>query len=349
MKGDLRYADLLQGLKKGVSSVYVFTGNDEFLKREALRKVTDALVPVEAKQFNCQSFLGADTAWNDVEAACLSAPLFADRRVVSLIGVELLGQADTAGLVAYARRPSTTTCLVAMTAGGGDEGRRRGAEALARALAGAGTGVAAYVFWSGNVRDCRAWARAWLRDRGRGMDDGLLQEVTEACGNSAYEVWNVIEKASGYAGARKEITATDVASVGGAASLGSARELRRVVALGDGAAAHVTASRCLQAGTQPTVLIWTLNRAFRHALRGTEGGGEAVGANGARGAGGLRWPETRDVEALQRRFDRDGLCRAIWLLYETEKGIKSGTLGAALGLDTLINELTGRRAVGYRQ
>jgi DNA polymerase III delta subunit len=63
----------------------------------------------------------------------------------------------------------------------------------------------------------------------------------------------------------------------------------------------------------------------------------------------LRWPESRDVDAIRRRFDREGLCRAVSLLYETEKGIKRGALGPALGLDIAINELTGRRALRYRQ
>jgi DNA polymerase III delta subunit len=345
VKGDRRYADFLQDLRREPAPVYVFTGSDEFLKREALRKLTETLVPEEARQFNCQSFLAAEAAWQDVETACLSAPLFATRRVVSLIGVELLGQADASGLAAYTRRPSGSTCLVAMTAGAGDETRRRGAEALGRAMAAAG--AAAYVFWPGNVRDCRAWARAWLRDRQRTMAEAVLEELSEARGNSAYEVWNVIEKAAGFAGVRKEITKADVASVGGAASLGSASELRRVVALGDGAAAHTTATRCLDAGDQPTLLLWVLNRAFRHALRGPEGTGVATGERVSGGRRELRWPEKRDVEAIQRRFDREGLCRAIWLLYETERGIKSGVLDPALGLDVLINELTGRRAVRY--
>ncbi|MBN1504312.1 MAG: DNA polymerase III subunit delta [Candidatus Eisenbacteria bacterium] len=347
---DRRYADFLHDLKQGVSSVYVLTGNDEFLKREALRRITEALVPVEARQFNCESFLGSETAWSDVEAACLSAPLFADRRVVALMGVENFGQVDAAGLVAYARRPSRSTCLVVMTGGGGDEGKRRRVQSLAGAMRGVGEGVAAYAFWQASKPDCRAWARAWLRGQGRTMSEQLFGEVSEAYGHSAYEVWNVIEKASSHAGGRKEITEQDVAAVGGAASLGSARELRRVVACGDGAAAHVTAARCLESGVQPTLLIWTLNRAFRHAMRSVEPPSGQAGRFGTSGAGkDLRWPESRDVGELRRRLDAGGLSRAVWRLYETEKGIKTGALDPTLALDTLINELTGPAAMGYRK
>ena len=362
VKGDRKYADFLLDVGRTPSLVYVFTGNDEFLKREALRKLTEALVPAEAMQFNCESFLGADSAWNDVEAACLSAPLFAARRVVALIGIELFGQADIAGLLAYARRPSKSTCFVAMTAGPAEEGKRRGAGALGRIVTAAGApgaGVAAYALWSRSVRDCRAWARDWLRGRGKRMSEGLLQQVSETCGNSAYEVWNVMEKASAFAGQRVEITKEDVASIGGAASVGTAEEFRRAVACGDALAAHIAAARCLEAGNQPTLLLWFLNRAFRHALRGSGGAAEPVGGRPegcegkvkakAKAKGELRWPEKRDVEALERRFEGEGLCRAISLLYETEKGIKSGALGPKLGLETLINELTGHRIVGYRE
>lgn len=348
-RGDPKYADFLHDVRGEPSLVYMFTGNDEFLKREALKKITEALVPPEARQFNCQSFLGAESSWSDVEAACLSAPLFAEKRVVALMGMELLEEADLAGLVAYARRPSSSTCLVALSGSASEEGRRRGAGTLARILAAAAEGVAAYTLWPRNIRDCRAWARDWLRSRGRTMSEGLLAQVMEAHGHSAYEVWNVLEKACALAGTRADITKDDVVAVGGAASVSTAEEFRRAVAFAEKEAAQRNAVKCMEAGAQATFLLWCLNRAFRHALRGLGETAESAptGVSGPpKGTAGLRWPERRDVEALRSRFDGPGLCRAIALLCETEKGIKSGALEARLGLEVLINELTEPRSLG---
>jgi DNA polymerase III delta subunit len=324
------YAEFLKGLRGALGNVYVLRGTDDFLKREALRQLTRALVPPEARQFNCQSFLGAEAAWNDVEAACRSAPLFAEKRVVAVTGIEFLSEADVAAFIEYARRPSTSACLVAATTSAGEEGKRRGGASLNRLGSTRGEGVLSYVFASGDGADCQAWVRSWLKANGRQMEPALLAQVMEAYGNACYEVWNVLEKAIGLAGERTEVTYEHIAAVGGAVSVGSANAFRTAVIEGDRDGAHKHAAKCLEAGVQPTVLLWRLNRSFREALRFSDESHKSE----------IRWFERDIVEAIQRRFDRQGLCQAVALLYETEKGIKSGVLDARMGLELLINGLT---------
>ena len=187
-----------------------------------------------------------------------------------------------------------------------------------------------YAFWQNDKGDARTWAGDWLKGNGKTMKENLLREVLESVGHSCYETWNIFEKAGAVAGNCEEITAEHVSLVGGAASVGSTNSFRKAVAAADRDAAHTHAARCLDAGVQPTVLLWMLNRSFRDALR----------VSGGSGVERLGWRDNIAVGELARRFNESEMCQAISFLYETERGIKTGVLEPELAIELLINELT---------
>jgi len=94
--------------------------------------------------------------------------------------------------------------------------------------------------------------------------------------------------------------------------------------------AHRHAAKCMEASVQPMILLWTLNRPFRDALRTS--GGSVTGKLSR----GQRVP----AEKLGRRYSESGMCEAILLLCETERRIKTGLLDPRLAVELLINELT---------
>ena len=331
MNGTKGYADFLRNLSDCEPTlIYFFTGPEDFLKREALRKLAGRVLTAEARLLNYQSFVGADCGWGDVETACLSSPLFSEKRVVALAGVDVMGETDVSGLAAYARNACKSTCLVLMSSGQSEESRRRGTISIHRLISTLQGLSSIYTFWQNDVRDVRAWASEWLRENKKKMRDPLLKEILEASGCSCYEVWNVLEKGASLAGACEEITAEHVSLVGGAASVGSVNSFRLAVATGDAESAHRHAARCLEAGVQPTLLLWTLNRSLRDALRAS--GGSVTGKL-SRGKG-------VSAEKLGRRYSESGMCEAISFLCETERGIKRGLLEPRLAVELLINELT---------
>jgi DNA polymerase III delta subunit len=335
VKTSRRYVQFLEDLKEGKDQpvyqpVYVFTGSDDFLKREALRRLCRLILSPEARTLNYQSFLGGDCEWSDVQAACSSSGLFSEKRVVALVGVELMGSADVSAFCDYARHPSEGTCLVAMTSSFSDESRRRGGVSLRRILAAAGEARGSYVFWKGDLNDCEAWVLDWLAESGKRMSKNLLTRVLAFHKNSSYEVWNVLEKTASYVGERAEITAEDLAFVGGAASIGTAEAFTAAVATADRVAAHVNATKCLKAKTQATTLLWRLNNSFRGAM--------SVPRSSERRP--RRSPEDQVRAAIARRLGPEQICEAIGLLCEAEKRIKGGSLKPDVAIELLINELT---------
>jgi DNA polymerase-3 subunit delta len=328
VNGAKGYADFLRNLSDCEPAlIYFFTGPEDFLKREALRKLAGRVLTAEARLLNYQSFVGADCGWGDVETACLSSPLFSEKRVVALAGVDVMGETDVSGLAGYARNACKSTCLVLMSSGQSEESRRRGTISIHRLISALQGLSSIYTFWQNDVR---AWASEWLRENKKKMRDPLLREVLEASGRSGYEVWNVLEKGASLAGACEEITAEHVSLVGGAASVGSLNSFRLAVATADAESAHRHAAKCMEASVQPMILLWTLNRSFRDALRTSRG---SVTERPSRGQ---RVP----AETLGRRYSESGMCEAILLLCETERRIKTGLLDPRLAVELLINELT---------
>ncbi|UCF78249.1 MAG: DNA polymerase III subunit delta, partial [Candidatus Eiseniibacteriota bacterium] len=312
-----RYAEFLRDVSpERILPVYLFTGSDDFLKREALRRLCRELFPSEDKPLNYESFLGGECDWSDVQAACLSSGLFAEKKLVALIGVELMSSRDVSGFREYVHKPNQNTCLVTMTCSFSEEYRKKGALSLRRILTALADLSGSYQFWLGNEADCKAWAQEWLKKKKKMMRERVLKELMGSLGHSCYEVWNVLEKAASLTGERTDITREDVASVGGAASLGTIEAFSEAVARGDRVAAHRNAAKCLEARDQATALLWRLNTSLRAALSAP---GPPV-----RMRSRLRRDLVRDNFA--QRLSTGEMCRAIAFLCETEKGIKRGAL-----------------------
>ncbi|MFH0779140.1 MAG: DNA polymerase III subunit delta [Candidatus Eisenbacteria bacterium] len=328
------YGAFMRGLASDtIGSVYLFTGTEDFLKREALGKLCRTLLTPEGRSLNYESFLASEAAWENVETACRTSPLFAERRLVALLCVEQFAEANLARLVAYAKKPSDGSCLVILSSGSGDDARaRRAASTVMRLSAALSAHAQVFVFWQGNERDTKAWAEDWLRSNGKRMARGLLEEIVGEAGDSCYEVWNTLEKAAGFVRDRSEITRADVDSVGGAASVGSVDKFKMAVARGDALEAHRNAARCLEGGTEPMRLVWILNKSLRDGLR----------AGTAAEMEGLRRKERLVAQALRGRLSPERLAAGLAVLHHVERDMKTGVVKAELGLQVVINELTGR-------
>ena len=328
--GNKGFSAFVSELAAKPAQIYFFSGTDDFLKREALGMLVEQTLPAQARLLNYQVFLGADSSWGDVEIACVSMPLFSEKRVVAVMGVDMMGEADLSGLAKYVLRPSESTCLVLASSSPGEESRRRGGVSISRLVSAFGDLESQYAFWQENRENARAWVRQWLKRNNRRMREQCQAEVLEAAEFSCYEAWNILEKALAAAAKAVEITSEHVAMIGGAASVGHLKNFKLAVSLADRKKAHLHAAKCLEAGTQPTILVWSLNRCFRNAVRLSS---EPAGS-------GKREKDAAAIENLQRRLTAAQMCEALSFLCETERGIKFGVLAPVLGVELLINELT---------
>ena len=103
-------AKITASLEKGkISPVYLLTGEDLFRKREIIQKITAALHPDD---FNIYSSSADKADMGEALALANTAPVFSDRRLVILTGIEKLRKDPKEALIHYLENPLDTTVLV---------------------------------------------------------------------------------------------------------------------------------------------------------------------------------------------------------------------------------------------
>ena len=103
-------AKITASLEKGkISPVYLLTGEDLFRKREVIQKITAALHPDD---FNIYSSSADKADMGEALALANTAPVFSDRRLVILTGIEKLRKDPKEALIHYLENPLNTTVLV---------------------------------------------------------------------------------------------------------------------------------------------------------------------------------------------------------------------------------------------
>ncbi|MFN2570064.1 MAG: DNA polymerase III subunit delta [Gemmatimonadales bacterium] len=116
---------LLRGLKKGArvpDPVYLLYGDEDVLKEEALRALSDAAVGTN-RDFNLDVRFASDLTPESFNALVNTPPMLAERRAVVLRGVEQLSKRKTKlreELVRYLSASNPTTMLVMVVAAGED-------------------------------------------------------------------------------------------------------------------------------------------------------------------------------------------------------------------------------------
>ncbi|MGQ9824689.1 MAG: DNA polymerase III subunit delta, partial [Desulfotomaculales bacterium] len=144
------YQVFLKKLEKGqFAPVYLFSGEEDYLRAQACRELAGRLLPGEAAQFNLDLVDGEETPLEEVVALTRTAPFFGARRVVIVRHAPYFagrgkkaaapGDRDAAGspegakeavsageksLLEYLRNPSKTVCLVFETGLPADRGKK---------------------------------------------------------------------------------------------------------------------------------------------------------------------------------------------------------------------------------
>ena len=149
---ELDYSKLAKGFPKPAERVYLLTGSDDALKREAVLKLTEPLLDSSFADFDREERdippTGAGEAGEAARAILASAggvPMASERRVVIVTSVQRLGKEDQEVLAAGLPKLGGLSCLVLVAGAteydaGKVKGKALGAKLL-NAVAKAGASV----------------------------------------------------------------------------------------------------------------------------------------------------------------------------------------------------------------
>jgi DNA polymerase-3 subunit delta len=231
---ELDYAKLAKGFPKPIERVYLFTGSDDALKREALLKLTGPLLDPSFADFDREerdiSPTGAGEAGEAARAILASAagvPMASERRVVIVTNVHRLGKEDQDVLALGLPKLGGLSCLV-LIAGATeyDAGKVKGKTLGAKLLTALGKAGATVLCDAPGDSGLQARANGLLKERGKTIEPAALGLILDRAKATAAErggggktgdihvMVNELEKAMAYAGDRLLVTRADAAAVG---------------------------------------------------------------------------------------------------------------------------------------
>jgi DNA polymerase-3 subunit delta len=330
--------------------VYVFHGEEDFLRSELLHAAPALLVPDEAtRSFNFDQLYGSDTTLPDVITMASGYPMMAERRVVIVREAERILRPKPAGqpaargkkkaggdpLLSYLEHPNQDCVLIFDMEKFGARNQSPFKELAAKAE----------VVEFPVLKDAEAveWVRARAASQKLKLGAEAARLMVAQLGIGLGTLASELEKLATYAGEREEITAKDVEAMTGASRERSVFELTKAIGTANREMAATILLRILRTGKdQRTFVLIMLARHFEQltiahelaAKRESEHAiAEALGLHG--GAAYF----VKDTIAAARRYSRERLDAATSAIVQAEEMSRRGHTNDELLMEMLLLKL----------
>ena len=208
----MKWNEFYQALKDGsLSSVYLFTGPEEYVKREALEALRGKLLPPGLEALNDTTLEGA-TAQQITDAA-ETLPMMCERRVVVvrdwaplMPGKSKNEEAETEWMSKWLEHPPESCALVFYMRGEPD-GRKKMTTTLKKKAE-----VVSFDLLTD--AELSRWCASRLKPRGKKLSASALNTLTYMAGRELTRLSGELDKLAAYVGEdRTEITEADIREI----------------------------------------------------------------------------------------------------------------------------------------
>ncbi len=197
-------------------SVYLFFGEEDRLKEEAVEALIKRVVEPDFQDFDLERLDAETTSATAIMAAAGQAPFGSERRLVIVKGMEQWRdrnkQSEAERLAEGIGRLPETTCLALIAGAQEEESKRKTAVTvkLDNAVKKAGAVVACRALKGEGLLD---WIAERARREGKVIETTAAEALVEAVGGEMLPLEQEIGKLVCYVGERETITARDVGTV----------------------------------------------------------------------------------------------------------------------------------------
>lgn len=330
------YTQLKNGAPQGV---YLFAGPEEFVKREALAALANALLPEGMEALNRADLEGA-TAAQIIDAA-ETLPLLCERRLVTVCdwGPLLSGKArgeedDAARMLAYLDN-APATCVLVFYVHGEADGRKK----LTAALKKRGVEVR---FEPLTDAELLRWANARLRPLGKSVSQQAVSHLAFTAGRDLTRLSGEIDKLADYIGARGEIQVEDIEAVVSPSLEFSVFEMLDFLFAGDLTRAERSLNALLTGGQNCVGVLAMLIRQLRmlsHLALAQRAGGNTTAVEKALK---LHPYAAKRAARQARQMDADALSKLYTQAVEADFAVKSGRLRDSEALQFFMLQIAAR-------
>ena len=324
-----------------IARVYWFYGNEEHVKKSALKRLRECMLTPGLEQMN-ETILD-NPAVDSIITACETLPMMDARRLVLVRESALL----TAGrsrdeateaerLAAYIGRVPETCCLVFYCSGGIDK-RKKLAQTLTKT---------AFVVQFDPLDDLELarWMRQALKGYGKTLSAEDAQFLSFTSGRDLTMLSREIEKLVSFAGDRAQITRADIEQVATKTLECTVFNMVDAILAGKEEQAFALLSHLLKAGEARNGILALIARQYRQLLhvRLMQDGKVPQGEMMKR----LGVPSFifNRLQGQARPYDAQRLARCVALCEETDYAIKSGRMREEAALERALLLLCARLA-----
>jgi DNA polymerase-3 subunit delta len=253
----MRWNAFFDEVKRGaLRQAYLFGGPEEYVKREALEKLREAMLPPGLEELNESRFEGA-AAERIIEAA-ETMPIACERRLVVvkdfaplMSGKARDEESEAQKIIAWLSRPSDT-CVLVFYMRGDFDGRKKLSGALKSA---------AVAFDQLTEPEMRKWIAAKLKPKA--MSAQVIRHLLFTAGWELTKLEGELSKLTAYVGDRKEIEMADVEAIVSPSAEFGAFDMINKLFDGDAAGAYETLSLMLERGTNRIAALASITRQMR--------------------------------------------------------------------------------------
>ena len=327
----MKYQEFLVQLKQNkIAPVYFFTGEEDFLKREALQTLYKLLVHEEQKDFNYSLLYGKDTTAGDILAQAEALPFLAERRLVVVREIEKLSGRDE--LEDYLDKPNPSTCLVLLTA---DYDAKKQRTEFFKKLK-----KFEVVFWPLYANELKAWVAARFKEQDQSIGTDAVDLLISKVGTNMANLHSEIQKLLINLKGRSKVTAADLKSQLFRLYTDEGWQLERILGRKEVTPALVAVQDLLREKKDSSYILGVMAGAWRKLIVAKE-----MQHNNASSAEIMAraWVKTfddqRNFSASLQQFELPELLSKYKKIAETDLAIKSGKKDPLWALENLIIEL----------
>lgn len=321
-----------------IDPVYFFSGDETFLKEEALRSLVKHAIEPGTEAFCSDVFHGDDCDAAAILSVASMVPMMSNRRIVIVRDFQKLSQKDKETVVEYAESPAASTVMVI------EASRVNLKSKIYERLSGNAISVVYYPLFPERIP---TWLQRHAKMFGKRLTTEAAHQLQDIVGTDLQELSQEVEKLAVFVGQRDAIELEDVDNTLGPVRAGSVFDIAEAVGEKKLSKALGAYQRALDAGDEPQAIVALFVRHFVilwkiRFLKKDRRSDEVIKKTLQMGWGFNRFYSR--YAAQSRLLDDRNLQGSFESLYEADIALKTSTLSPELVMHRLLYELCVARA-----
>jgi len=325
----MKYAEFITQIEKGkISPLYHFSGEEEFLKREAVEKLIEILIEKGLKSFNLDFVQARETKAEEIINLCATLPFGSRKRMVVVYDIQKLHPRHKEELSKYLPHIPESSCLILFS--NKVDKRLKFYQDIKQTA----TEIEFSSLKDDEVSD---WIGERVEKYRKKMEPKGVALLLEAVGNNLFELSNELEKLAIYVQEQELIDLEDIENVVGYTKTANIFQLNQ--AIGEkklNQALKILKDLSLSRGKE-TSIIFMLGDHFLKLYQ--------IKASAEKNIYNLAhhlriyYGSVQEYQNQAKNFSLEQLEKGLSLIYQAESDLKSGKMPQKFIVELLIYEL----------